>query len=71
MIGSLATANGSLTPTGTADSNAMAVQNAKADPFNPKASPVIPALVGLAICLWALHAVHFREAGHVSESEGE
>ena len=68
-MGMMATGNGGLTPTGTADSNAQAVQNAKADPFNPKASPVVPALVGLAIALWALHAIHFREEGSAAVSE--
>ena len=49
------------TLTGTADSNAQAVMNARLDPFNPKVSPVIPAIVFLAIALIALHMVHFRE----------
>lgn len=58
------------TLTGTSDSNAQAVHNATRDPFNPKVSPVVPALVALAIALFMLHAVHFREEGKVSESEG-
>lgn len=68
-VGGMATASGG-TLTGTADSNAQAVSNAKSDPFNPKTSPVIPALVALVVALWALHSIHFREAGKVSESEG-
>lgn len=52
---------GTLTP--TADSNSQAVANASADPWNSKVSPVIPALVGLAVALWALHTIHFRDAG--------
>lgn len=67
-MGAVGTTGGTLT--GTADSNAAAVQNAKGDPFNPKASPVIPALVFLGVALFVLHAVHFREAGHVSEATG-
>jgi len=67
-VGTMATLGGTLT--GTADSNAQAVANAKADPFNPKTSPVIPAIVALVVSLWALHSIHFREAGKVSESEG-
>lgn len=49
------------TLTGTADSNAQAVMNARLDPFNPKVSPVVPALVFLGVALLALHMVHFRE----------
>ena len=56
------------TLTGTADSNAQAVQNAMSDPFNPRKSPVVPALVFLVIALVALHMVHFRET--VNESSG-
>src|ERR1700679_30753 len=52
----------------TADSNAQATLNAKSDPFNPKKSPVIPAIVGLGLALFILHAVHFREGAKVSES---
>jgi hypothetical protein len=70
-VGMMATGNGALTPTGTADSNAQAVMNAKKDPFNPKTSPVIPALVALGLALFMLHAVHFREAGKASVSEAE
>jgi hypothetical protein len=58
------------TLTGTADSNAQAVMNAKSDPFNPKVSPVVPALAALAIALIVLHTVHFREEGKVSEGVG-
>lgn len=58
----------SLTPTGTADSNAQAVQNAIADPFNIKKSPVVPAIVFLAVALLALHFIHFREEASVKES---
>ena len=57
---------GTLTP--TADSNAQAAHNAAMDPFNPKVSPVVPALFALGFALFMLHAVHFREEGH---SEGE
>lgn len=70
-VGMMATGNGGLTATGTADSNAQAAANAEMDPFNPKKSPVIPALVALALALFMLHAVHFREEGHVSEGVGE
>jgi len=49
------------TLTGTADSNAQAVVNARQDPFNPRVSPVVPAIAFLAIALVALHMVHFRE----------
>jgi hypothetical protein len=49
------------TLTGTADSNAQAVMNARQDPFNPKVSPVVPAIVFLGVALLALHMVHFRE----------
>lgn len=63
--------SGAGTMTGTADSNAQAVMNAKSDPFNPRVSPVVPALVALAIALFALHAIHFREEGKVSEAAGE
>lgn len=49
------------TLTGTADSNAQAVENAKANPFSPKASPVVPAIIFLIVALVALHMVHFRE----------
>lgn len=56
------------TLTGTADSNAQAVQNAKADPFNPKVSPVLPALLMLVIALVALHLVHFRETASESSA---
>jgi hypothetical protein len=58
------------TLTATADSNAQAVANAKSDPFNSKVSPVVPMLIALAISLWALHAIHFREEGKVSEGLG-
>jgi hypothetical protein len=66
-VGMMTPAGGG-TLTGTADSNSQAVANAKADPFNPRTSPVVPAIVGLVVAMWALHAIHFREAGKVSES---
>jgi hypothetical protein len=68
-VGGLATGNGGLTATSTADSNSQAVANATADPFNPKKSPVIPALVALAIALWALHAIHFRDESAPAEAQ--
>ena len=58
------------TLTGTADSNSQAVMNAKSDPFNMKVSPVIPMLAFLGVALFALHAIHFREEGKVSEGVG-
>lgn len=61
-------AGGGYTPTGTADSNAQATANAIADPFNPRKSPVVPALVALGLALFMLHAVHFREEARVAES---
>jgi hypothetical protein len=64
-VGNMALGGG-FTPTGTADSNSQAVENAKSDPFNPKKSPVIPALVALGLALFMLHAVHFREEGRAS-----
>jgi hypothetical protein len=70
-VGMMATAGGGLTATPTADSNAQAVANAASDPFNPKKSPVVPALIALALALFMLHAVHFREEGRVSEGVGE
>lgn len=68
-VGSTGGTTGTLTP--TADSNAQAASNAASDPFNPKVSPVIPALVALGFALFMLHAVHFREEGKASVSEGE
>jgi hypothetical protein len=67
-VGNMGVSAGTIT--GTADSNAQAAMNAKSDPFNPKVSPVIPALVALGVCLFVLHAVHFREEGKVSEGLG-
>jgi hypothetical protein len=67
-VGMMSQAGAGGTPTGTADSNAQATANAMADPFNPKVSPVIPALVALGVALIALHAIHFREGAKVSES---
>jgi len=64
-VGTAGINTGTLTP--TADSNAQATQNAVMDPFNPKVSPVIPALVALGLALFMLHAVHFRDEG---ESHG-
>lgn len=65
-MGSFGATGGTIT--GTADSNAQAAANAKNDPFNPKVSPVIPAILGLGVALFILHAVHFREGAKVSES---
>lgn len=65
QMGSMGGTAGTLTP--TADSNSQAVANAANDPFNSKVSPVVPALVGLALALWALHTIHFRDAGGSSE----
>lgn len=66
-MGSMGTTAGTLTP--TADSNSQAAQNAHDDPYNPKVSPVIPALVALGFALFMLHWVHFREEGGASEGE--
>lgn len=67
-VGMMGTTAGTLT--GTADSNSQAVMNAKSDPFNSKVSPVIPALLFLGVALFALHSIHFREEGKVSEGVG-
>jgi hypothetical protein len=69
-MGGLGNTGGTITA--TADSNAAATANAQADPFNPKVSPVIPALVALALALFFLHAVHFRDVdGGGSDSSDE
>lgn len=70
-VGTMATGNGGLTATATADSNAQATANAGAHPFDPKVSPVVPAILFLGVALFMLHAVHFREEGKVSEGVGE
>ena len=66
-VGGSGGAAGTLTP--TADSNSQAAANAASDPFNPKVSPVIPALLALGFALFMLHAVHFREEGKAPEGE--
>jgi hypothetical protein len=57
------------TLTATADSNSQAAANAARDPFNPKVSPVIPALFALGFALFMLHEVHFREGSPASSEE--
>lgn len=44
----------------SANDNSAMVANAQASPFSIGASPVIPAIVMLAIALFLLHFVHFR-----------
>ena len=39
----------------------QSLTNALNNPLNPKHSPVVPVLVMLAISLFFLHVVHFRE----------
>lgn len=44
----------------SANDNAALVAQAQANPWSPGASPVVPALIMLAISLLLLHFVHFR-----------
>ena len=51
---------------GTAGNNAMATSVANSNPWNPKLSPVLPAIVGLLVALVLLRHIHWRET--MSES---
>lgn len=45
----------------SADDNSALIANAMANPWSSKSSPVVPALIALAVSLLLLHFVHFRK----------
>lgn len=59
--GTAYSSNGQPSTYASADDNSALVANAMANPWSTKSSPVIPALIALAVSLALLHFVHFRK----------